>query len=62
MTITKRKLMLWRREALKIRQERSYEIPTAELHNIKNKANDQVLELTQELIDQQLLAEATKES
>ena len=59
MAITKRKLMQWRQEALK---ELKQQTP-ARFAPIKpiTVANERILKLTQELIDQHLLTEAGKQ-
>ncbi|MCP4607723.1 MAG: hypothetical protein GY845_03260 [Planctomycetes bacterium] len=61
MTISKRKLMTWRQAALKDLAQDQAEHPTR-LGPLRPTriASERILKLTQELIDQHLLAEAIK--
>lgn len=60
--ISKRKLTAWRREALAQRQKTLAQNPTTIIHlSPAYIANERILIMTQELLDQILLSEASKE-
>ncbi len=62
--LTKRKLTDWRRDAIKIKNMKiplNTELEQREVVITLAQANERILELTQELIDQHLLKESEKE-